>query len=181
MYPERLLATPGWQTAVVETARRIEPGPGQESVWDYPRPPRIERVTKPVVVVHAGTVIASSDRALRVLETSSPPTFYIPPGDVSLTALHPALHTSFCEWKGGAVYFDVEIDGNRSARAAWSYPDPKPAFRRLKDYISFYPARVGSCSVGGEIVLAQEGGFYGGWITKDIVGPFKGAPGTGGW
>lgn len=163
------------------SSRRIEPGPGQESVWDYPRPPRVEVSTKPVEVVFAGIVIASTNRGLRVLETSSPPTIYIPPQDVVEGYLQPVAHSSFCEWKGGADYFDLVVGERRSERATWNYPDPKPSFQILKDHLSFYPGRVDACYLGGEKVRPQEGGFYGGWITADIVGPFKGAPGTSGW
>ena len=150
-------------------------------MWDYPRPPRIERCTKHVRVLFEGKAIAESDRAFRVLETSSPPTIYLPPDDVSLALLEPVDdHNSYCEWKGGAVYFDVVVAGERAKNAVWSYPDPKPAFAVIKDYVSFYPAKV-ECFLDDEPVQPQEGGFYGGWITKEIVGPFKGARGTGGW
>jgi uncharacterized protein (DUF427 family) len=115
-----------------------------------------------------------------VLETSSPPTIYVPADDVDMSLLVPVEKRSFCEWKGGAVYFDVVVAGNRAEAAAWSYPDPKPGFEQLQDRLSFYPSRV-DCFLAGEEVRPQEGGFYGGWITDDIVGPFKGAPGTSGW
>lgn len=161
--------------------RRVAPKPGQESVWDYPRPPRVEPVGRHVRVVHAGAVVADSARALRVLETSHPPGIYIPPEDCDATLLRPAAGRSFCEWKGVAVYWDVVVGDETSPAAAWSYPDPVPSFAALRDHLSFYPGRVDECFLGGERVRAQEGGFYGGWITDDVVGPFKGGPGTGGW
>lgn len=152
-----------------------------ESVWDYPRPPRVEADDREVVVEHTGTIVARSTHAIRVLETSHPPTFYLPVGDVSPGVLRPSGRRTFCEFKGSASYFDVVIDGRRLPGAAWTYPDPAPAYARLADHIAFYPGRFDRCTVGGEEVLAQEGDFYGGWITSEIVGPFKGGPGTTGW
>jgi uncharacterized protein (DUF427 family) len=150
-------------------------------VWDYPRPPRIEPCSKPVRVVFQGETIASSQQALRVLETSSPPTIYVPPDDVRSDLMREvANHQTYCEWKGAASYFDVVLPRAVAERACWSYPDPKPAFVTIKDYLSFYPGRV-ECYLGAERVRPQEGGFYGGWITDEIVGPFKGSPGTSGW
>lgn len=128
-------------------------------------------------MVHAGRRLASSQRALRVLETSHPPTFYFPPEDVDQSLLTPSAASSFCEFKGRAVYFDLE----RKRSVAWSYPDPTPAFAALKDYLAFYPGRVEACFVDGEQVQAQPGEFYGGWITSHVRGPFKGGPGTAGW
>ena len=161
--------------------QRVEPGPGQESVWDYPRPPRLEDVEKKVKVVFNEVTLAYTTRAKRVLETSHPPVYYIPPEDIRMEHLHLAGGTSFCEWKGAARYYDVSVDGRTEERAAWSYPDPVPAYRGLKGYVAFYPSRMDACWVGGQKVEAQEGDFYGGWITPDIVGPFKGAAGTRGW
>ena len=161
--------------------RRVKPGPGQESVWDYPRPPRLEAARRPVRVMFAGRVIAESSRAQRVLETSHPPVYYLPPGDVRLDCLEPATGQSFCEWKGMARYWTVVVGNERAEKVAWSYPDPTPAFAAIRDYLAFYPHQMEACYVGDERVQAQEGGFYGGWITSDIVGPFKGAPGTWGW
>lgn len=158
-----------------------EPGPGQESVWDYPRPPRVEPDEREVVVRHRDLVVARSASALRVLETASPPTFYLPPEDVRTDLLEPAAGTSRCEWKGEARYWKLTTpDGERVERAAWSYPDPFPGYQEIAHHFSFYPARV-ECSVDGERVRPQPGGFYGGWLTSEIVGPVKGEPGSGGW
>ena len=161
--------------------QRVEPGPGQESVWDYPRPPRMEDVEEKVKVVFGGVTIAYTRRAKRVLETSHPPVYYVPPEDIRMEHLEPAGGRSLCEWKGVAGYYDVVADGRREGRAAWYYPDPVPAYAALKDHVAFYPSRMDACWVDGEKVEAQEGDFYGGWITPEIVGPFKGAPGTRGW
>jgi uncharacterized protein (DUF427 family) len=167
----------------------IEPGPGQESVWDYPRPPRLVADPREIVVRVGDVEIARTRRAVRVLETASPPTFYIPPDDVRRELLQPAPGSSFCEWKGAATYWSVVADGGgdgndgaieRREQAAWSYPAPMQAFESIRDYFSFYPARV-DCFVDDERVRAQPGGFYGGWITSEIVGPVKGEPGTSGW
>lgn len=158
----------------------LEPGPGQESVWDYPRPPRIEPYPGEVVVRAGGDEIARTRRAVRVLETASPPTFYVDPGDIVPGRLEAASGTSFCEWKGAARYWTVIVERRRIERAAWSYPDPTPDFHALRDFVSFYPGRL-ECFVDGERVQPQPGGFYGGWITSSIVGPMKGDPGTSGW
>ena len=161
--------------------KRIEPQPGQESVWDYPRPPRLESTSKLVEVFFNGHKIADSRRAKRVLETSHPPTFYIPAEDVDWTYLVQSAHRTVCEFKGMARYHNL-VDGDReSLDAAWSYPDPVPEFESIRDYLAFYPSRVEACYVDGERVEAQEGDFYGGWITREIVGPFKGGSGTWGW
>jgi uncharacterized protein (DUF427 family) len=157
------------------------PEPGQESVWDYPRPPRLEPVARPLRVVFGGRTLAETGRALRVLETSHPPVYYLPPEDVRMQHLLPRSHSSFCEWKGRAVYFDVRV-GDRSAEAAaWAYPDPAPRFAELRDHVAFYAHLMDACYVGGERAEPQPGGFYGGWVTSDVVGPFKGAPGSWGW
>jgi uncharacterized protein (DUF427 family) len=160
---------------------RFMPGPGQESVWDYPRPPRVERSRRRARVLHAGAVIADSTRALRVLETSHPPGIYIPRGDVAEDRLLPEDHTTVCEFKGAARYWAVSVGGHVASGAAWSYPEPWPGYEAIAGHFSFYPGRVDVCLLDDEVVAAQEGGFYGGWITTDIVGPFKGAPGTTGW
>jgi uncharacterized protein (DUF427 family) len=159
----------------------VQPGPGQESVWDYPRPPRVEWSGRAAKVVFAGAVVAASERALRVLETAGPPTIYLPRGDVAEELLRATRHHSFCEWKGRAAYFDIVLGDHRAARAAWTYPRPKRGYEALADFISFYPGRVDACYLGDELVRPQPGRFYGGWVTDDIVGPFKGAPGSGGW
>jgi uncharacterized protein (DUF427 family) len=161
--------------------QRIEPGPGQESVWDYPRPPRVERVQKHIEVFFNGIKIVSSDSAYRVLETSHPPVYYIPRADIRMEYLGPAEGTSLCEWKGRAAYFTVRAGDQSAERSAWSYPDPTPEFEIIKDHIAFYAGPMDRCTVDGERVIPQPGEFYGGWITKDIVGPFKGEPGTMGW
>ena len=161
--------------------QRVEPGPGQESVWDYPRPPRMEDVEEKVKVVFGGVTIAYTTRAKRVLETSHPPVYYVPPEDIMMEHLRPSSATSYCEWKGRGSYYDVVSEERTEERAAWFYPSPTNSFRDLKDYVAFYPSRMDACWVGGEKVGAQEGDFYGGWITHEVVGPFKGAPGTRGW
>ncbi|HRK95949.1 MAG TPA: DUF427 domain-containing protein [Rhodospirillales bacterium] len=157
------------------------PGPGQESVWDYPRPPRLERVERHVRVVFAGQVIADARTVWRVLETSHPPSYYIAPDDVDPALLREAQGSSFCEWKGAARYFDVVVGEAVAARAAWAYPQPTPAFAAIRDHLAVYPAAMDACTVDGERVRPQPGGFYGGWITGDVTGPFKGEPGTAGW
>lgn len=159
----------------------IKPGPGQESVWDYPRPPRLEPVTKRLQVILNGVTIADTTRGFRVLETSHPPTYYFPPDDVDSSAIRPAGGGSMCEWKGAARYVTFEVDGKVAERAAWYYPNPTPSFSRIKGYYSFYVTPFDACLVDGEIVTPQPGGFYGGWVTKDIVGPIKGVPGSMGW
>jgi len=158
----------------------VEPGPGQESVWDYPRPPRIVADPRTVVVRVGGHVVARSERAVRVLETASPPTVYIPRDDVTPGCLEPAAGASHCEWKGQATYWDVVVPGGRIAQAAWSYEAPYDEFEAIRGWVSLYPGRV-ACWLGGVRVEAQPGGFYGGWVTPEVVGPFKGEPGTQGW
>lgn len=165
--------------------QRIPSVAGQESVWDYPRPPRVEETSKYIEVIFNGVVIADTRRAKRILETSHPPSYYIPPEDVRLKEyFKPSSdrHSSFCEWKGAAGYYTIEVNGKRAENAAWFYSKPTPGpFAAIKDHVAFYPGRMDECRVDGERVTAQPGQFYGGWITKDIVGPFKGAPGTMGW
>lgn len=161
--------------------QRVEPGPGQESVWDYPRPPRMEDVDRRVKVVCGDVTLAYTTHAKRVMETSHPPVYYIPPEDIRMEHMTPVAGTTFCEWKGRAQYWNIATDGRNEERAAWSYPEPTPSFTDLKDYVAFYPSKMDTCWVDGEKVEAQEGDFYGGWVTSEIVGPFKGAPGTWGW
>jgi len=156
-------------------------GSGNESVWDYPRPPRLEPTAKQIRVVFGGLVIAESGSTFRVLETSHPPVYYIPPADIAMQCLLQGTNGSCCEWKGRAGYHHVVVGKARAENAAWSYADPTPAFRAIRDYIAFYPAQMDACFVDGERVVSQPGDFYGGWITSDLVGPFKGAPGTRGW
>lgn len=157
------------------------PGPGQESVWDYPRPPRLEPTPKRIQIVFAGVTIADTVGAWRVLETSHPPVYYLPPGDVRLDFLVASSRASFCEWKGRAAYWSVVTGDRQALDAAYSYPAPTVAFGAIRDYFAFYAAPMDGCFVGGERVTPQAGGFYSGWITSDIVGPFKGGPGTNGW
>ncbi len=163
--------------------RPDKPLAGQESVWSYPRPPRLEHVGRELRVVHAGEVVAQTVSGLRYLETSHPPTYYLPPSDVRMDWLEPAgAAGSFCEWKGGAVYFDLVVPGAlRIEKVCWAYPDPTPAFRDLRDHLAFYAGRVDACWVGDEQATPQPGEFYGGWVTSDLAGPFKGVPGSWGW
>jgi uncharacterized protein (DUF427 family) len=153
---------------------RTLPGPGQESVWDYPRPPRLEDTTKHIVVIFNGVTIADSRRAKRVLETSHSPVYYIPPEDVRREYLTPTDRTTVCEWKGRAHYYSITVMGTATANAAWYYPRPTPPYAALTDHIAFYPGKMDACFVDDERVEPQPGDFYGGWITHDIVGPFKG-------
>ncbi len=157
---------------------RKKAGPGQESVWDYPRPPRIEDTSKKIEVKFNGVTIASTKRAKRVLETSLPPVYYIPPDDVKTEHLTQTQRTTYCEWKGHARYFTVEVNGKITENAAWCYPQPTPGFEETKDYLAFYPLKMDECLVDGEKIEPHSSTYYGGWITKDIVGPFKGEPGT---
>ncbi|MFJ6846722.1 DUF427 domain-containing protein [Streptomyces griseoluteus] len=155
--------------------------PRTESVWDHPRPPALRSDDRRVRVECAGTVIADTRRALRVLETSHPPVFYLPPEDVRTDLLLAARGSTWCEWKGRAVYWDLVPGSGIRRRAAWSYPAPTSGYARLTGHIAFYPTQADLCTVDGEVVRAQEGDFYGGWITAEIEGPFKGAPGTALW
>jgi uncharacterized protein (DUF427 family) len=153
-----------------------------ESVWDYPRPPRLEPTSRRVRVVLGGVTIVDTTRAHRVLETSHPPVYYVPLEDVTPGVLGPAGHGgSLCEWKGAASYYDVVAGGRRAVRAAWTYRSPVPAFEAIRDAVAFYPVAMDECTVDGERVQPQPGGFYGGWITSDLRGPFKGGPGSAGW
>ncbi len=153
----------------------------RESVWDYPRPPRVEPVSTHIVVVHDGVEIVSTNGAVRVLETSHPPTYYLPMADFIDGVLIPVTGNTVCEFKGTASYFDLMIAGQRLDRAAWTYENPANGFESLAGKIALYASRVDLCQVGDETVIPQEGDFYGGWITRNIEGPFKGAPGTAGW
>lgn len=161
--------------------QRIEPGPGQESVWDYPRPPRLDPSTRHIVVIFNGVTLADTHSALRILETSHPPVYYIPPEDARMEYLSPTQRHSVCEYKGQASYYTIDVNGKVAENAAWYYPHPSRDYERLANAIAFYPGRMEACYVDGERVQAQPGDFYGGWITHDIVGPFKGEPGTMGW
>lgn len=164
--------------------------PGQESVWDYPRPPRLEPVAAVIRIVYQGEAIAQTTAAYRVLETSHPPMYYLPPGDLRLDLLHPSGRGSFCEWKGQAQYYSLCLGEHTLADVAWSYPQPVPAFGAIAHYLAFYagpfaPELTGhpedGCFVGDDRVTPQPGNFYGGWITPNLVGPFKGGPGSWGW
>lgn len=161
--------------------QRIEAGPGQESVWDYPRPPRVEEATQQVKVVFNGEVIADTRRAQRILETSHPPVYYIPPEDVRMEYLTEAERRTQCEWKGQARYYNLSVGGRRVENAAWFYAQPTAGYEAIQDHVAFYPAKMDACYVDGELVQAQPGDFYGGWVTSSVVGPFKGGPGTAGW
>lgn len=160
---------------------RIEPGPGQESVWDYPRPPRVEISDELVIVRFAGVVIAETRRSHRVLETSHAPSYYIPREDVDTQVLRLRSEHTFCEFKGVASYADLVIGEEVSEQACWWYADPSPGYEAIRDAISFYPDRTEACVVNGETVIGVPGGFYGDWITSRVVGPFKGGVGTAGW
>lgn len=153
----------------------------RESVWDYPRPPRAEASTAEISVVYAGVEVAHSTRTIRVLETSHPPVYYIPSEDFREDLLRPVSGSTHCEWKGAASYFDLTVDGKTASRAVWCYRSPTKPFASIAGWYAVYPSRMDSCSVNGELIQPQEGDFYGGWITSDIEGPFKGAPGTWGW
>ncbi|MGZ4497925.1 MAG: DUF427 domain-containing protein [Nocardioides sp.] len=160
-------------------------GPGQKSVWDYPRPPRLERTPALLEVWLGGTVVASTREGWRVLETSHPPTYYLPHEAFAPGALRAAPGSSFCEWKGRAAYYDLlagdPADPVVAPRAAWTYPQPSPGFEEIAHALAVMPAQVERCTVDGETVTPQEGGFYGGWVTSRVVGPFKGEPGSMGW
>ena len=161
---------------------RPEPvGPGEESVWSYPRPPALEPVERRIRVLFNGEVIADTTDAWRVLETSHPPVYYLPPPDLRLDRLHEAGGGSWCEWKGRALYWTVRVGEAVAERVGWSYPNPTPRFHLIRDHVAFYAGPMDSCTVGGREVEPQPGGFYGGWITPEIKGPFKGGPGTRGW
>ena len=154
---------------------------GQESVWDYPRPPRVEPVRGRIVVSLGGRVIVDTTDAVRVLETSHPPVYYLPRSAFAPGTLVPAEGSSYCEFKGEAGYVDVSSNGAVADKAGWFYPSPSRGYESLVDRIALYPAAMDWCEIDGERVTAQAGGFYGGWITNNIVGPFKGEPGSWGW
>ncbi len=164
-------------------AEKTTGGLQQESVWDYPRPPRLESTARHLRVVHAGVVVAETRRGMRVLETSHPPVYYFPQEDVAMSYLRPsARRGSFCEFKGVASYWSLVSGGAATIEdVAWSYASPSPAYAALKGHLAFYANKVDECWVGAERVVPQPGDFYGGWITSDVKGPFKGAPGTLGW
>jgi uncharacterized protein (DUF427 family) len=159
----------------------IVPGPGQESVWDYPRPPRVEPVTARIRAIVDGHELASSSRAVRVLETAGAPVFYLPPEDVDWSRLVAADRSTVCEWKGTATYLDYVHGARRIPLVAWRYGSPEPGYEVLAGRLAFYASRVDEAWVGDERATPQPGGFYGGWVTRAIVGPIKGEPGSEGW
>jgi uncharacterized protein (DUF427 family) len=154
---------------------------GMEDVWTYPRPPALQPVAKEIRIVFAGETISATHAAWRVLETSHPPVYYLPQDAFAPGVLEPAAGSSFCEWKGRARYWTIRAGGRVAARAGWSYPDPTPDFAAIADYVAVYAGPMDFCSVGGERVTPQPGGFYGGWVTSDLKGPFKGGPGSALW
>jgi uncharacterized protein (DUF427 family) len=166
---------------MAQSIQREVPGENQESVWDYPRPPRVEPTNKRIRIVFNGVNIVDSTNACRVLETSHPPVYYIPQSDIQMAHIKMAEGRSYCEFKGAATYWTVEVNGKTAEKAAWSYAKPLPGFEAIRDYLAFYAAPMDACYVDDEKVTPQPGNFYGGWITSDVVGPFKGAPGTWGW
>ncbi|HKR48290.1 MAG TPA: DUF427 domain-containing protein [Pseudonocardiaceae bacterium] len=160
---------------------REEPGPGQESVWDYPRPPRAERVRCRARIVHGGTLVLDTDDVVRVLETSHPPTYYLPRSEFRVPLLASSRLT-MCEWKGEASYIDLEMPGVAPLRqVGWWYPQPDLRYPQLTDRVAVYASRFDEVTLDGDQVIPQPGDFYGGWITPDVVGPFKGEPGSWGW
>ena len=171
-----------WRGLHRERPERVEaPGAGQESVWDYPRPPRVEAVSARLRVEFAGVVVAETGRGLRVVETSSPPAYYFPPEDVKTALLRPMRHRTLCEWKGEAAYWTLMARGREAEAAAWSYPSPSTGYEVLAGWFAFHAGRADACYVDGERAAPQPGGYYGGWVTASVVGPFKGEPGTERW
>jgi uncharacterized protein (DUF427 family) len=160
---------------------RIAPGPGQESVWDYPRPPRAESTARHIQVIFAGETIADTRRAIRVLETSGAPVYYIPPEDIRLDLLTPTGRRTHCEWKGTAAYVTLTVGDRSIPNAAWSYPEPTPPFAAIAGYLAFYPHQMDACLVDGIAARPQPGTFYGGWVTTDVVGSFKREPRSEHW
>ena len=158
----------------------IEPKAGQESVWDYPRPPICVTDSREVIVQHGDLIVAKTVNAVRILETASPPTFYIPRADVNFEYVTQTAGSSFCEWKGAATYWSFDFEGQKIKNVGWSYESPSQRFASIRGFLSFYPAKL-VCTVAGERVRPQPGGFYGGWVTDEIIGPYKGESGTGGW
>lgn len=161
--------------------KRIKPGQNQESVWDYPRPPRVEACGSRIRIVTGELTIAETNRSMRVLETSHPPVYYLPPESIRMELMRESDHGSFCEWKGHAHYYSLYLPDRVIQNAAWSYRNPTKRFESIADYLAFYPSKMDDCYVDGERVVSQPGDFYGGWITSQIVGPFKGGAGTLGW
>jgi uncharacterized protein (DUF427 family) len=156
-------------------------GPGQESVWDYPRPAIAEQTARRIQIVHRGVELVDSTAAWRTLETSHPPTYYVPQSDAAMTYLEPNARRSLCEWKGQARYFDIVVSGQRIEAAVWCYSNPTPSFAGIRDHLAFYPDPLDHCMVDGEQITPQAGQFYGGWISRFEAGPFKGGPGSRFW
>ena len=156
-------------------------GPGQESVWAFPRPAIAQPTSSHILIEHQGRVIADTRSSFRTLETSHPPSYYIPRSAIAPDTLRRSSGSSFCEWKGAATYWDVIVGEVVLPRVGWSYANPTPAFESLRDHLAFYAAPFDRCSVDGDTVIPQPGDFYGGWITSRVVGPFKGTPGSRGW
>lgn len=150
-------------------------------MWDYPRPPALEPDSRRITITFAGETIADSTSTFRVLETSHPPVFYIPGADVEMAFMYPTLSTSWCEWKGRAAYWTVNVGDHEQVDAAWAYPSPVTAYAALAGHFAFYPSKMDECRVDEELITPQEGDFYGGWVTNEIVGPFNGGAGTWGW
>ncbi len=155
--------------------------PGQESVWDFPRPARWRHCRHLLEIMHGGMRLASTRAGIETLETSHPPTYYFPVESIAQGALRPNARRTLCEWKGQARYFDVLVGGMRLPAAAWCYDSPLPSFAALRGHVAFYAEALDGCFVGGEKASAQPGGFYGGWVTSHFAGPFKGVPGSDGW
>lgn len=177
-------ARDAWRNSV--RPARIEPvAAGEESVWDYPRPPQVRGALGPVRVEHAGQVIAKSDRALRVVETAGAPVYFVPRDDVADGVLRETDYVTVCEWKGAAVHYDLVLPGVRVEHAAFAYPEPlddlDANMARIAGWVAFYPARVDACFVGSEKVVPQPGGYYAGWVMRAIKGPIKGGPGSQNW
>jgi uncharacterized protein (DUF427 family) len=152
-----------------------------ENVWDYPRPPRLEPAAQQLRILFAGRVIAATTAGFRVLETSHPPVYYLPPSAFTGCVLTPASGASVCEWKGSAQYWSIRVDNRVAERAGWSYPKPTEGFALIRDYLAVYAGRMDACFVGGEAATPQPGGFYGGWVTRNLKGPFKGMLGSMSW
>jgi uncharacterized protein (DUF427 family) len=159
----------------------VQPGPGQESVWDYPRPPRVEPVAERILIVVNGRPLAETTRALRVLETAGAPVYYVPAADVDLGRLRPSSRTTVCEWKGSAAYVDYDDGTRRIPNVGWTYRSPNAGYDAIRDHFAFYAGRIDEAWVGDERARPQPGGFYGGWVTDAIVGPIKGEPGSEWW
>jgi uncharacterized protein (DUF427 family) len=173
-----------WQSSVRPKAIEV-PGPGQESVWDYPRPPAVEPVAERLKVIFAGQTVAETDTAMRIIETASAPVYYFPPNSVNIDCLIKTDQSTFCEWKGPCVYFDLVAGGQRVKEAVYCYPDPLDdlgqGYGQIAGWYAFYPAKMDTCYVGDEKAVPQPGGFYAGWVTSKITGPIKGVPGSEGW